>query len=133
MSAFLAAANVLIALLVPTHEHHDAAERWMMALTDDDSVASDPVTEGAFVRYAVRVGYPAGHAQRILEHVHSVKRWEFWDRGMSYADVDLRAVRGHRQVTDAYLVSLARSHGGILTTFDQPLAARFPTDVVRID
>ena len=30
---------------------------------------------------------------------------------------------GHRQITDAYLVLLARKHGGILATMDEALAA----------
>jgi predicted nucleic acid-binding protein len=32
-------------------------------------------------------------------------------------------VIGHRQVTDAYLVALARHHDGRLATFDRGLAA----------
>ena len=39
------------------------------------------------------------------------------------------ALAGHRQTTDAYLVSLAVSRGGVLATFDRgmkPLARRNP-------
>lgn len=32
-------------------------------------------------------------------------------------------MQSHRQVTDAYLAALARTHGGRLLTFDRGLAA----------
>ena len=48
---------------------------------------------------------------------------------MSYRDVDLADVTGHRQVIGAYLVGLAGSNGGILATLDRALAARFPEAV----
>ncbi len=35
----------------------------------------------------------------------------------------LLGVIGHRQVTDAYLVALARHHGGRVATLDKGLAA----------
>lgn len=38
-------------------------------------------------------------------------------------------VIGHRQVTDAYLVALARHHGGRLATLDRGLAALHGEDV----
>ncbi len=38
-------------------------------------------------------------------------------------NADLAAVRGHRRVTDAYLISLTRFREGVLATLDGPLAA----------
>lgn len=131
MSAHLVDANVLIALIVPDHQHHAAAESWMSALDQEDLIASDPVVEGAFIRYAVRIGHRANQVQRALRHLHETPRWCFWPDDLPYADSDLTTVRGHRQVTDSYLASLARHHGGRLATFDQALAARFP-DVVDL-
>lgn len=49
-------------------------------------------------------------------------RHEFWSDQVPFADVALTGVIGHRQVTDAYLAQLARSHTGRLATFDQGLA-----------
>ena len=131
MSIHLVDANVLIALLVPDHQHHSAAESWMDGLEDADLIASDPVVEGALTRYAVRIGHSAAQVQRTLRRVHEIARWRFWPDDLPYADSDLSTVRGHRQVTDSYLASLARHHGGRLVTFDRALAARFP-DVVDL-
>ena len=131
MSIHLVDANVLIALLVPDHQHHSAAESWMDGLEDADLIASDPAVEGALTRYAVRIGHRAAQVQRTLRRVHEIARWRFWPDDLPYADSDLSTVRGHRQVTDSYLASLARHHGGRLVTFDRALAARFP-DVVEL-
>lgn len=131
MSIHLVDATVLIALLVPDHQHHSAAESWMDGLEDADLIASDPAVEGALTRYAVRIGHSAAQVQRTLRRVHEIARWRFWPDDLPYADSDLSTVRGHRQVTDSYLASLARHHGGRLVTFDRALAARFP-DVVDL-
>lgn len=103
----------------------------MDGLEDADLIASDPAVEGALTRYAVRIGHSAAQVQRTLRRVHEIARWRFWPDDLPYADSDLSTVRGHRQVTDSYLASLARHHGGRLVTFDRALAARFP-DVVDL-
>ena len=36
------------------------------------------------------------------------------------------ALTGHRQVTDAYLIEIARHHGGVLATLDAGLAELLP-------
>ena len=131
MSIHLVDATVLIALLVPDHQHHSAAESWMDGLEDADLIASDPAVVGALTRYAVRIGHSAAQVQRTLRRVHEIARWRFWPDDLPYADSDLSTVRGHRQVTNSYLASLARHHGGRLVTFDRALAARFP-DVVDL-
>ena len=131
MSIHLVDANVLIALLVPDHQHHSAAESWMDGLEDADLIASDPAVEGALTRYAVRIGHSAAQVQRTLRRVHEIARWRFCPDELPPADSDLTTVRGHRLVTDSYLASLARHHGGRLVTFDRALAARFP-DVVDL-
>ncbi len=37
-----------------------------------------------------------------------------------------KGIVGYRHVTNAYLVTLARKHGGLLATLDQALAATHP-------
>jgi predicted nucleic acid-binding protein len=46
-----------------------------------------------------------------------------WPDEIRYEAAHLGGVIGHRQVTDAYLVALARHHGGRLATLDRGLAA----------
>lgn len=123
MSVFLLDANVLIALTVAEHEHNDAASTW---LADVDTFAVCPIVEGALLRFLLRVGESTATAQAVLAGVREHPRCDFWPDAISYADVDLSTVHGHRQVTDSYLVSLAEGRGGRLATFDEPLAQRHP-------
>jgi toxin-antitoxin system PIN domain toxin len=118
--ATLLDANVLIALLVADHVHHDAAELWLTG--HDDRVATCPITEGSLVRLLVRQGQPAAEATAIVGAMSASPRHEFWPDDESYRHVSVVGVIGHRQVTDAYLAHLARSHGGRLATFDTGLA-----------
>jgi toxin-antitoxin system PIN domain toxin len=126
VSTYLLDANVLIALVVADHEHHRRASTWVAGV---DRFALAPVVEGALVRYLVRVGEGAATATAVLRAVHAVPSCDVWPDALSYADVDLTHVRGHRQVTDAYLVSLAMSHGARLATFDDGLALAAPGTV----
>ena len=41
-------------------------------------------------------------------------------------EVSNLTIQGHRQVTDAWLVELARRQGGRLATLDEPLADLYP-------
>jgi uncharacterized protein len=47
----------------------------------------------------------------------------FWPDAIPYERAHLGGIIGHRQVTDAYLVALARHHGARLATLDRGLAA----------
>jgi uncharacterized protein len=114
-------ANVLIALVVADHVHHDAAERWLAGGAFD--FATCPVTEGSLVRLLVREGRSGEAAAAVVAAVAEHPRHTFWPDTLSYADVPPGAVTGHRQVTDAYLAALARAHGGRLATLDEGLAA----------
>ena len=129
MTAHLLDADVLIALTVAEHEHHARASRWMAGI---DRFALCPVVEGALVRFLVRMGERASVATRLLRDVHAMRACEFWPDDLTYADADLQHVRGHRQVTDAYLVSLADRRGGLLATLDEGLQQRRPHRVVLV-
>jgi hypothetical protein len=113
-------ANVLIALVVADHVHHNVAEEWFVA--SDDTFATCPITEGSLLRLLIRGGQTAADAQSVLDAVKDSERHEFWPDAVSYSDVSLKGVLGHRQVTDSYLAQLVRAQGGRLATFDQGLA-----------
>lgn len=112
--------NVLIALVVADHVHHSAAEAWLVQVPQ--RFATCPITQGSLVRLLLRKGQSTGLAHALLAALSEDRRHEFWPDTLSYLDVPLTGVVGHRQVTDAYLAQLARTRGGRLATFDLGLA-----------
>lgn len=123
MISYLLDANVLIALTVSEHEQHGVASAWFTGI---DAFAVCPVVEGALIRFLTRIGERADTAQAVLSGVRRHGRCQFWPDSVSYLDTDLSAVRGHRQVTDTYLVSLAASRDAKLATLDAALAQTHP-------
>jgi uncharacterized protein len=113
-------ANVLIALVVSEHVHHDAAAKWLSE--SDAGFATCPITQGSLVRFLVRTGQSATTARDVVSAVESANRHEFWPDSVSFAGVEIGGVVGHRQVTDAYLAQLARTRKGQLATLDSGLA-----------
>jgi toxin-antitoxin system PIN domain toxin len=123
--SFLLDGNVLIALLVDGHVHHDSAKRWWDARSDA-AFATTPITQGTLLRFLIRNGVNAEAAVTVLTTLTSRSEHEFWPGDLAYDASMLRGVIGHRQVTDAYLVALARNRDGRLVTFDAGLAAGDP-------
>ena len=113
-------ANVLIALVVTEHVHHDAAVEWLSA--SDTTFATCPITQGSLIRFLVRSGQSAADARDVVGAIENADRHEFWSDSVTFADVEFGGVVGHRQVTDAYLAQLARSRNGQLATLDSGLA-----------
>ena len=117
-------ANVLIALVVSDHVHHDPAESWFAGL--DDSFATCPITQGSLVRLLIRQGQNAEDARAVVIALTQSPRHEFWPESISFTDVELQGVIGHRQVTDGYLAQLARANRARVATFDRGLVALHP-------
>ena len=129
MSVPLLDANVLIALTLTDHVHHERASRWFVGI---GRAAVCPIVQGALVRYFVRVGVPARSVRAVLVALHDDPRIEFWPDDLSYADLNVDDIRGHRQVTDAYLAGLAVQHGSRLATLDAALSATLPDRTLMI-
>lgn len=121
MSTFLADSNLLIALTVVEHIHHEVAVNWFADTSPD--LATCPITEGTLLRFLVREGKTANDAVAILDAFRAQPWHDFWADAIPYRNDVLGGVIGHRQVTDAYLVALARHNEGRLATLDQGLAA----------
>lgn len=115
--------NVLVALLVEDHVHHAAATTWFRSV---DGFATCPVTQGTLLRVLIRAGMPPAQTTAVLAAVTGHDAHRFWPDEISYHDVDLARVVGHRQVTDAYLAQLARIRSGRLATLDRGLAGLHP-------
>ena len=91
-----------------------------------DRFATCPITQGTLLRFLLRNGMEAGRAAAVLRMIVSLPEHVFWPDEIGFDASVLRSVVGHRQVTDSYLVALARHFGGSLVTFDRALAALHP-------
>lgn len=121
-NVYLLDSNVLIALATPEHSLNARAATWFR---QGHRFATCPITQGALLRFHLRVGVEATAESAILllKSISAIPRHEFWPDDVSYLNMATTGIRGHRQVTDAYLVLLARKHGGSVATMDQALAA----------
>lgn len=127
MTVVLADGNVLVALTVHDHVHHGRATAWFDKEAPD--LATCPITEGTLLRFLMREGWSARDGVGLLESIRAQPWHRFWPDAIAYNQVNLAGVIGHRQVTDAYLVALARHHGGRLATLDRGLAVVHGDDV----
>jgi predicted nucleic acid-binding protein len=124
VTTYLLDANVLIALTVAEHVDHKRASLWAEGV---DSFAVCPIVEGAVMRFIVRLGGTVKDGLRVLRHVEQRDGYHFWPDGLSYRQAQLDHIVGHRQVTDAYLASLAASKPyGRLATMDEGLVGALP-------
>ncbi|HEY6508951.1 MAG TPA: TA system VapC family ribonuclease toxin [Vicinamibacterales bacterium] len=121
--------NLLVALFDADHVHHDLAHDWF-ADQRTHGWASCPITETGLVRVLSnpRYGSPSGSVANILDRLLAFRasgHHEFWEASVSLADTGLFSpahIRGHAQVTDAYLLGLAWKKGGSLATFDRSIS-----------
>ncbi len=114
--------NILIALVTPEHSLNPRAAAWFRK---GHRFATCPITQEALFRFHLRAGVDATakSAKLLLEAISALPMPEFWPDDVSYLELPSARISGHKQVTDAYLVLLARSHGGTLVTMNQALAA----------
>ena len=118
--------NILVALFDPDHIHHELAHDWF-ADHRADGWATCPVTENGFIRVLSNPAYGAA-ATRPHDLVNRLSRFcagrhhTFWPAALSLREAGIfqgEFIRGHRQVTDVYLLALAAKMGGTLATFDR--------------
>ena len=127
MTLALLDVNALIALAWDSHVHHAAVRRWFDA-SGRQRWATCPVTESGFVRVSsnpkvLPAAIRPAEARDVLAALRGVGVHQFLVDDVSMLDDDLPDVLGHRQVTDAALLTLARRHGVALVTFDTGIAA----------
>lgn len=118
--------NVLVALFDPDHVHHEAAHEWFSA-NRAGGWATCPLTENGLVRILSNMAYSGVHEApaRIVRRLSAFcasGHHVFWGDEISLRDKRLfrwTAPVTHRQVTDIYLLGLARHKGGRLVSFDR--------------
>ena len=126
---FLLDVNVLIALIDPGHVAHDDAHRWFET-SGQAAWATCPITENGVIRivgdqrYPNSPGTPAAVAGMVTK-LRQLPGHQFWADDISLADaryVDVARLLTSAQVTDTYLLALAKLHGGQLASFDRRLS-----------
>jgi toxin-antitoxin system PIN domain toxin len=127
--------NVLVALFDPDHIHHDPAHDWF-ADSREHGWATCPLTENGLVRILSNPRYspvaesPARMIGRLRKFCSSSDHL-FWPEDLSLGDTR-RFVGGaaisHQQITDVYLLGLAKRHGGRLATFDRTIPTHAVAD-----
>ncbi len=135
--------NLLISLAWHNHVHHRSAQKWFRGRSSLPW-ATTPVTESGFVRLSSnRVVIPTGvtpsEALALLSRIRQVEGHVFLPDDLELVvgkgHVPAGRIVGHRQVTDAHLLAVARRHKARLATLDRAvvtLAGRDPTDVVLV-
>ena len=126
---FLLDVNVLIAQIDPGHVAHDDAHVWFAA-RGAAAWATCPLSENGVIRIVGNPRYPnsPGSPAIVAEIVGKLRKLPghvFWSDDVSLvgdAAVDAGKILTSVQVTDTYLLALAKAHGGQLATFDRKLS-----------
>jgi toxin-antitoxin system PIN domain toxin len=117
--------NVLVALLWERHVHHGEAVAWFGARAGPFATTS--ITQTGFVRVSshprlsgrpLAVADAVATLRTLCEHPHH--RFLADDRGfVANPLVPHDVLIGHRQVTDAHLLGIARASDAVVVTFDR--------------
>jgi hypothetical protein len=122
--------NILTALFWPAHEHHSAAHTWFSSRSKA-RWATCPLTQLGFLRLVTNPAFSRDalsppEAIGLLAQNLAHANHEFWSEGLQVPSA-IRGLEprlhGYRQLTDAYLLALAKQHKGVLATFDRGLRA----------
>lgn len=114
--------NALVALAWDSHVHHARMRAWFVE-NSSRGWATCPLTESGFVRVSsnpkvLPVAVSIDAARAVLSALRTLDAHRFLEDDVSLTDGDVPAITGHRQVTDAHLLTLARRRGVPLVTFD---------------
>lgn len=117
--------NALVALAWDTHVHHPAIAAWFDGRTEP--WATCPVTEAGFIRVSSNPKVMEGalsvdRARGVLRELRAAGDHRFLANDVSLTDADAPRIAGHRQVTDALLLTVARRCAVPLVTFDRAIA-----------
>jgi uncharacterized protein len=130
MTAFLLDANVLIALVWPSHEAHSRVQQWF-ARNSKQGWATCPITQAVFVRILSNPAFSPDavtpqEALNVLNANLQHPGHQFWRDEIGLQEAVKRfegRLVGHLQVTDAYLLGLVLHKNGRLATLDKAVGA----------
>ena len=122
--------NLLVALFDGDHVHHELAHDWF-ADQRTHGWATCPITENGLVRVLSnpQYGSPVSSVSDLVGRLSTFRasgHHHFWQDEPSLTESELYRVDripGPRQLTDVYLLGLAKRRNGCLATFDRTIAA----------
>jgi toxin-antitoxin system PIN domain toxin len=123
--------NVLMALLWENHEQHAKIRSWFKSVS---AFATCPAVQLGFARVSshplLGYGMTPEAAFGVLRQLLADPRHRFMPDDLSCADRVVRTelMTSANQITDRYIVALARQHGLSLATLDEPLAKSFASE-----
>lgn len=128
---FLLDVNVLIALIDPGHVAHDDAHSWFQA-EGQAGWSTCPLTENGVIRIVGNPKYPNSPGSpatvaAIVAKLRQLPGHSFWPDELSLVgcqEVDTTKILTSAQVTDTYLLALAKSRSGRLASFDRKLSVQ---------
>jgi toxin-antitoxin system PIN domain toxin len=126
MSCYLLDASVLIPLLWPRHKHQQTVRAWFQK-NAAQSFASCSLTQAGFVRLTSSLDvmgekYSLLEAKELLWAFTNQSAHTFWPTNLSLFEAMApfeKRMQGSKQITDAYLLGIAISHGGKFATVDR--------------
>lgn len=118
--------SALIALLVIDHLGRATVIRWVTK--HPRILVLCPITQQAFLRFILRTAkFPdLTTAQNQLRALARKQAIQFVPADLDAVEISPFGIRGHRQLTDAYLIELARRHNCRLATLDDAQAGLNP-------
>jgi len=130
MSAFLLDANLLVALMWAPQEAHSRVQDWF-SRNARQGWATCPFTQAAFIRIVSNPAFSPNsvtvrEAAKILDANLNNPYHRFWADEISFGEAIKTLgghLRGHPQVTDAYLLGLVIHNKGRLATLDRSIAS----------
>ncbi len=120
---------MLIALIDPGHVAHDQAHDWFESSARTEW-ATCPITENGVIRIVGNSKYPNSPGSPaivgdMVGKMCGLPGHTFWPDDLSLVgseDITVGKILTSAQVTDTYLLALAKAHGGRLATFDRKLS-----------
>ncbi len=137
--------NVIIALIAEKHTHHPRAYHWFVDREGwRDGWATCPLVELGAMRLLMdpkriveheddKPMMPRKTSRAMLGLRRAFPNYQWWPDDVPAAGRwEVRASQTPKQVTDRYLIGLARRHQGRVITLDGPLANSAGVDAVNL-
>jgi toxin-antitoxin system PIN domain toxin len=126
VTRYLLDTNMLIALLWPQHTEQAKAVPWFKA-KGEACFATCSFTQAGFLRITssvdvMRQRFTVAEARQVLFLLAQKPGHAFWPTPISYFEATEpfeQRLHGPKQITDAYLLGIARHHGGKIATLDK--------------